>query len=156
MQGLGEKNSNWKGDDVTYVSLHKWIRRNKPRPDLCECCKKSHPYDVANISQEYKRDVNDFEWLCRVCHMKKDGRLLNFKDGTKCIRPRGEKNGASKLNEYQVRVIKHMKKYMCKGKGNSKKNKGFITLKQVGLIFGISKAVVYVIQNDKGWKHIKI
>ena len=33
------------------------------------------PYDCANISGEYHRDVDDFEWLCRRCHMVKDGRL---------------------------------------------------------------------------------
>ena len=37
---------------------------------------KNPPYDLANISQEYRRDVDDFEWLCRSCHMKKDGRIL--------------------------------------------------------------------------------
>lgn len=38
----------------------------------------SPPLDVANISGKYQRDINDFEWLCRKCHMKKDGRINNF------------------------------------------------------------------------------
>lgn len=28
--------------------------------------------ELSNISGEYKRDVNDFEWLCVSCHRKKD------------------------------------------------------------------------------------
>lgn len=70
-----EKNSMWKGDKVGKAALHDWVKRNKPKPDFCENCEKVPPYDLANISQEYKRDVNDFKWLCRSCHMKEDGRL---------------------------------------------------------------------------------
>jgi len=71
----GVNNGMWKGDNVGYISLHEWIRNRKPKPDLCEECKSKPPHDVANISGEYKRDVNDYEWLCRSCHMKKDGRM---------------------------------------------------------------------------------
>lgn len=74
-----EKNPNWKGDSVGYVALHEWVRSRKPKPLSCEICKINKPYDLANISQEYKRDVNDFEWLCRSCHMTKDKRLENLK-----------------------------------------------------------------------------
>jgi len=74
----GENNPQWMGDKVSIVPLHVWIRSHKPKPTLCEMCKNKPPYDVANISQTYKRDVNDFEWLCRRCHMIKDGRLAKF------------------------------------------------------------------------------
>jgi hypothetical protein len=77
------KNSQWKGDKVGYISLHEWIRNRKPKPLLCEECNKNKPYDLANISGEYKRDINDFEWICRSCHMHKDGRINNLKRGTK-------------------------------------------------------------------------
>jgi hypothetical protein len=75
----GENNGMWKGNSVGYGGLHKWVRNNKLKPDYCEDCKKCRPYDVANISQEYKRDINDFEWLCRKCHMIKDKRINNLK-----------------------------------------------------------------------------
>lgn len=71
----GKQNPMWVGDEVTYHALHQWVARHKPKPELCEECDENEPYDLANISQEYLRDVNDFEWLCRKCHMKKDGRL---------------------------------------------------------------------------------
>lgn len=64
----------WKGSNASRASIHIWVKRRKPKPELCEECKVKPPRDLANISQEYKRDVNDFEWLCRKCHMDKDGR----------------------------------------------------------------------------------
>ena len=80
---LMENNSNWKGDEVLYAGLHVWVSRNKPKPPLCEDCQVRAPHDVANISGEYKRDLNDFEWLCRKCHMTKDGRMNNLKQRNK-------------------------------------------------------------------------
>lgn len=75
---VGELNPMWAGLNVGYGSLHSWVKRHKPKPDLCEICQTEKPRDLANISQEYHRDVNDFEWLCRRCHMVKDGRMNNL------------------------------------------------------------------------------
>lgn len=71
----GKNNPMWKGDKVGYSALHDWLKRRLVKPDKCEECKEIAPYDLANISQEYKRDLSDWEWLCRKCHMIKDGRL---------------------------------------------------------------------------------
>lgn len=76
---LNELNPNWKGDDVGLINLHRWIERRKAKPDFCENCKKKEPMDLANISGEYKRDISDFKWLCRSCHMNEDGRIKNLK-----------------------------------------------------------------------------
>jgi len=70
-----EKGHRWKGDDVGYGALHTWIKKKKEKPEFCEICGKEKPYDLANISGEYKRDVNDFQFICRRCHVKQDGRL---------------------------------------------------------------------------------
>ena len=67
-------NWNSKKNRTEFITLHRWIRRRKPKSDTCECCQIRPPRDLANISQEYKLDINDFEWLCRSCHMHKDGR----------------------------------------------------------------------------------
>lgn len=75
---LNEKNPMWKGDNAGVDAIHIWVLRNKPKPKFCIDCKKNKPKDLANISQKYKRDINDFEWLCRKCHMVKDGRLKKF------------------------------------------------------------------------------
>lgn len=70
-----DKNHNWKGNNVGYTALHGWIRSRMPHKNICEQCKKTCSPDLANISQKYIRDLSDWEWLCRKCHMEKDGRL---------------------------------------------------------------------------------
>ena len=77
-QKMGNKNGMWKGDKVGYFSLHEWVRIHKPKPESCEICKLVKGLEIANISQEYKRDLSDWEWICRRCHMQKDGRLAKF------------------------------------------------------------------------------
>jgi len=69
---IGDKNGMWKGDNVKIGSLHDYIKIHKYKPELCEMCRNKKSYDLANISGKYKRDVNDFMWLCRSCHMKLD------------------------------------------------------------------------------------
>jgi len=81
----GKNNPMWKGDKVSYISLHQWVRWHLPKPELCRHCNLVAPYDVANISQEYKRDMSDWIWLCRKCHIKQDGRIEKFRQ-----RPRNE------------------------------------------------------------------
>ncbi len=75
---LAEKNPNWIGDKVGYSGIHAWIKRRLKKSDLCQDCKKVPPHDLANISQEYKRELSDWEWLCRRCHMLKDGRMTRL------------------------------------------------------------------------------
>lgn len=62
-------------EDVGYGALHDWIRYNKKKADKCEICGSDEcgycdgrDFELANISGEYKRDVDDFEWLCYKCH----------------------------------------------------------------------------------------
>jgi len=74
-------NGIWKGDNVGYSGVHAWVKKHKPKPRFCEICKKRPPYDLANISGEYKRDIKDFEWICRKCHMEKDKRMENLEKG---------------------------------------------------------------------------
>lgn len=68
----GDKINTWKGDCVGYDGLHHWIRRHKPPSETCEHCHQKKPLQAANISGEYKRDVNDYIWLCRKCHTAYD------------------------------------------------------------------------------------
>ena len=63
-----------------YGSLHDYIKYYKPKPEKCSMCDEVKKLDLANKSQEYKRDLDDWEWLCRRCHMKKDGRLKKLID----------------------------------------------------------------------------
>lgn len=71
----------WKGKEVSYRTLHQWLCRNKKKPERCQSCnKKNKNLDCANISGNYERDINDYEWLCRSCHMNRDGRIKNLKN----------------------------------------------------------------------------
>ena len=70
----GEKSSQWKGDNVGYSALHTWVSKRKEKPKLCEICRKKRPIDLANKGV-YDRNIENWEWLCRKCHMLSDGRL---------------------------------------------------------------------------------
>lgn len=102
---LGDKNPMWKGNDVGYGSLHNWVARRIPKPLICPNCGINPTRDLANISQEYKRDLDDWEWLCRKCHMTKDNRLKILV----------ENNYNRKLTDKQIIEI-----YLGKGKVPSK------------------------------------
>lgn len=84
----GEKNVMWKGDGVTNRALHDWVKYYLKKPSRCVDCHKQANLDLANLSQEYKRDLSDWEWLCRKCHMTKDGRLEIFLSHRKPFPPK--------------------------------------------------------------------
>lgn len=67
-------NGMWKGSSVGYTALHTWVKRHLIKPKMCSDCKIKPPYDLANKGT-YDRNLENWEWLCRSCHMKKDGRL---------------------------------------------------------------------------------
>jgi len=74
-----QKNGQWKGDNVGYGAVHAWIRRRLPQPLECEGCGAENKYlDLANISGECLRRLDDWEYLCRRCHMLSDGRMKNL------------------------------------------------------------------------------
>ncbi len=75
----GEEVHNWKGDIVGYSALHEWIKRNKPKPVFCEICTERAPAELANKSQEYMRDIDDFWWACGSCHRRIDEPYKNTK-----------------------------------------------------------------------------
>lgn len=70
-KNVGDKSPSWVGDDIQYGGLHDWIRTNYGKPLHCEYCnsKEKRMYHWANISNEYKRDRNDWVRLC-VSHHK--------------------------------------------------------------------------------------
>ncbi len=71
----GDQHFAWKGDEVGYFALHTWVQRHKGLPQDCEDCgatDSDRSYDWANISGEYRRDLDDFMRLCRSCHRKFD------------------------------------------------------------------------------------
>jgi len=74
-----EVNHNWKGDNVGRYALHEWVILRLGKPRLCARCGTTTAkiYDWSNNSGLYKRDLLDWERLCRKCHMKKDNKFHN-------------------------------------------------------------------------------
>jgi len=75
----GESNQEWKGDRVQYRALHNWVNRWKGKANSCsnDLNHKSTRFHWANISQEYKRELNDWINLCPRCHKQYDkGRMV--------------------------------------------------------------------------------
>lgn len=59
---------------VKYDAVHLWIKKQLGMPKFCEICGSTNAkaYDWSNKSHEYKRDISDWQRLCRKCHMKYD------------------------------------------------------------------------------------
>ena len=68
----GLQNPMWKGDNVKYFGLHKWVLFHKGTAKICENCGVTGNIQWANKSHEYKRDLNDWIPLCIPCHRAYD------------------------------------------------------------------------------------
>lgn len=68
----GETHWAWKGDAVGYGALHVWVTRHKGRAALQPCTMANDtcagPMEWANVSHEYRRDLDDFMALCYHHH----------------------------------------------------------------------------------------
>jgi len=72
---IGENNWRWKGDQVGYDALHRWVAKQLGKPNICYNCglkDTNRQYDWANISGNYIRDLNDWIRLCKSCHVLLD------------------------------------------------------------------------------------
>lgn len=151
---LAEKNGQWKGDDVGYSSIHSWVKRRKLKTGFCQDCHvNTERLDLANISQAYKRDITDWEWLCRLCHMKKDGKAEKFAEFGRKLdhkkfpswvnRPisKGTSVNTNKLTEKQVIKIRKLLK-----------NK---SMEEVAKKFNVQKPCIWKISTGRNWKWLK-
>lgn len=70
----GKSHPNWRGDDVSYRNLHRWVENRLGKPKKCEHCltTENRAYHWANKSHDYKRDKSDWIRLCVPCHSKYD------------------------------------------------------------------------------------
>ena len=77
----GELNPMWKGAlPILKTTLHEYVINHIGTPKVCVDCGSTENIDLANKSGKYLRDFFDWDWLCRHCHMIKDGRLNNLHD----------------------------------------------------------------------------
>lgn len=82
-QESGEKNPNWKGDEAGVDALHAWVRRRLPKPRACPRCGADHKLELASLNHTYRRDLSEWEWMCRSCHSTLDGKVSNIEGNKK-------------------------------------------------------------------------
>lgn len=66
----GIDNPRYKKGKVCYSTIHTWLIRTYGKATKCEDCgiTSAKKYEWANISKEYKRDIEDYKQLCVTCH----------------------------------------------------------------------------------------
>ena len=62
----------WKGEDVGYHALHHWVKLKLVKPEKCSMCCKKRVLEVSNRDHKYRRNLDDYWYLCRSCHRKYD------------------------------------------------------------------------------------
>jgi len=104
-----------------YNDLHRWIYLRKRKISYCSYCKNENKrIELANISGNYLKDINDYEWLCSRCHKLFDS--YNNKEHTRNAckkrkenillhRLKDEKLLCTKCNEFKNKNEFHKNKY---------------------------------------------
>ena len=87
----GAENNMWKGDKFSYYGVHNYVHAHLPKPDACALCGKrtttldlaykDHSAGIKNM--RYSRNLEMWFYLCRLCHMKEDGRLRRLQESNK-------------------------------------------------------------------------
>lgn len=69
----GTKSYLWRGDDVGYHGVHKWLKKEYGKASCCEHCDCSNgKYQWANKTGLYLRSKDDWLQLCLKCHHSYD------------------------------------------------------------------------------------
>lgn len=77
---IGEHLYNWKGDDVSYGALHRWVIGHKGDANMCVNCgiEGKKKYEWANKDHKYRRCLDDYISLCTSCHRRYDKGLIKI------------------------------------------------------------------------------
>ena len=104
---LADKNPNWKADKVKYDALHQWVnsRLRSRKPQFCQKCQIGPALDLANVTGIYKRDLQNWMYLCRRCHMWLDGRLAARDPTGKFVSPKRMKVYSPLLSQYKKHLL---------------------------------------------------
>jgi len=73
----------WGGEKASKNAIHRWVEYRLPKLEICPKCKIRKPRDLSNTGHTYKRNLKDWEWLCRKCHAVKDGRDVTMREAFK-------------------------------------------------------------------------
>ena len=68
----------FKGTQKEYYKLHYWVRKNLGKAFWCTWCFSMVKIEWANISHQYKRNLEDWFQLCQKCHFKYDKQHLKI------------------------------------------------------------------------------
>ena len=86
----GDKNHFWRGDNVGYGGVHKWLYKEFGIANKCEGkeCSFKNPkrFEWSNISGKYLRDRSDWEMLCPSCHRKYDKKMKKERSNENSIK----------------------------------------------------------------------
>ena len=61
-----------KTDKNLYDRIHNWAKKNVVKPEECNRCKEIKPLELSNNSRMYIAHPEDWEWICHLCHARKD------------------------------------------------------------------------------------
>ncbi len=111
----GENHYLWVGDKVSYGALHSWVKRNLGKAVKCEICGinempigRKRFFEWANISREYKRELNDWKQVCMNCHKKFDNLPRFSKEESIEIRRRYANGESQRKIAKEYNVSRHM------------------------------------------------
>ena len=71
----GPDHPDWKGDNISYSTLHQWVNRALRKTGACTVCGALRITQWANLSGHYRRDLSDFAEMCVPCHLRHDWTL---------------------------------------------------------------------------------
>ena len=54
---------------ISNSGLHSYIKKRKPISESCDLCGKKGKLELSNISGEYQKDIEDWQWIHKKCHM---------------------------------------------------------------------------------------
>lgn len=71
--GRGFCNPKGTSKSQSYNAIHWWVNQNKEKTHICENCGKYNKHtEMANKDHLYKKNINDYQELCKKCHTKYD------------------------------------------------------------------------------------
>lgn len=133
-----------------YQALHYWVKKQKGKATKCEQCSSIRNVQHANLSGEYKKDLDDFMQLCKRCHSEYDWKKIRgkrFGDNSPVELPRkgkkdhrGDKNPHATLNSINVYIIRQLRQ-----------DDG-ISLKELAATFSVNQSTISRIINRKRWR----
>jgi len=108
-----EKGHNWKGENASVASKHRWIITYYGNPPKCEDCGmigkktgkiiKQWNIQWSNCDHKYRRVREDYRGRCQKCHWKYDGHAEKLSKMMKGKRPKQFIEYLTGINQTKVK-----------------------------------------------------